>query len=330
MIISRLRQGITSVPLMIANIVTDLILGGMELEFAFKGSSPASAPAEDVTKYVLKASSTIDPLFESQAWRLVIHVEGNSYTYFACTTIQVLDDGDVAATGGHSKSGAMVVDNNLEEAFFFTRNPKNPTWSVHSELPDNVGPEAVPLSSLVSCSDHGFVISTWAEGQDNRGDCFNWVSIQRPVTDDGTVITEGKAPLFCVFSQNGGGSKVSLDTIEPNGILKFVVMESDISAPTKPVSAVVPMPDSHPIINPIQQVAIAETFEYVMNFPKGLNTHRYYYEASLDMLAFTSADVISSGSTDNITLFGESTKREYRSLNANSLNNRGMRLLVQI
>lgn len=322
MIISRLRQGITSIPTLISDIVSDLVSGGMVLDGTYN--------VGDTTRYVLKASNTIDPLFESQSWRLVIHVIGNSYNVFACNAIQVTEEGDVVANGEHSKSGALVPNNNLEDEVFFSRDPESASWSIHSELPEGVGPEGVPLSSLVSCSDHGLVISTWAEGQDNRGDCFNWISVQRPVADDGTIIAEGKAPLFCVFSRDGGGSKDGLDTIREEGILKFVVSESDISAPTKPVSAVIPTPDSHPIINPLQQVAIAETFEYVMNFPKGLNTHRYYYEASLDMIAYTSADVISSSSTDDVKLFGEDSPRTYRAINANSLNNRGMRLLIQI
>lgn len=329
MITSRFRQGMTSIPSMMVGIVTDLISGGMILDSAYSNGSLVTSPSDSVNRYVLKASDTTDPLFEDQEWRLVIHVDETSYDYFLCTKLQVTEDGDVAATGEFSKSGALVKDNDLEESSFFSRSVDSATWSVYETLPEGATLEGIPISSRVSVGDHGIFIATWAEGQDNKGNCFNWVLVQRPVLDSGQVLVDGKAPLFCVFSRDGGGSN-TLDAINPDGILKFVVCESDVGAPSKPVSAVIPTPDSNPILNPIQQVAIAETFEYVINFPKGLNTHRYYYEASLDMIATTSADVLSSSSTDQVTVFNEGSPREYLALNSNYQNNRGMRLLVQI
>ena len=320
---SFLRTNQTDLRTMISNIVADLVSGGMVVVSDLELAGGVGH------RYILKPDLTVDLLIETQDWRFVIDVGDNYYDYYACHALQVNEtDGTIADTGETSKSGRLTPNNSTEENFFSYG--ETPTWSVYESLPEGSAGNAVPLSSLVTIAARGFSISTWAEGQDNRGDCFNWLVVQRPVKDDGVVITEGLAPLFCVFSRNGGGSRINMDEIIADGILKFVVCESDISAPTKPISAVIPLPDSHPIINPIQQVGIAETREYVMHLPKGLNTHRYFYDASLDLIGYTSADVISSGSEDEVYLFGSTEPSKFRALNSNFQNGRGMRLLVQI
>ena len=325
---SFLRTNQTDLPTMIAGIVADLVSGGMVVV--------ADYPVADSGhRYILKPSVSVDPIVDTQDWRFVVEVGTFYYNYYVCHALQVNeDDGSVADTGETSKSGLLTPNNSTESKFFSygssLGSAVQPTWSVYETLPEGSSGSAVPVSSLVTVAERGFTISTWAEGQDNRGDCFNWLVVQRPVKDDGSIITEGLAPLFCVFSRNGGGSRTNMDELVADGILKFVVCESDISAPTKPVSAVVPLPDSRPIINPIQQVGIAETREYLIHLPKGLNTHRYIYDASLDLIGYTSADVISSGSEDDVNLFGSSEPSKFRALNSNFKNNRGMRLLVQI
>lgn len=81
------------------------------------------------------------------------------------------------------------------------------------------------------------------------------------------------------------------------------------------------------VMNSKQQVAISEDNKYVITFPNGLNTSRYTYTHELDLIAYTSADVVSAGTDIEITVYGEATPRVYTALTSNGPNNTGMRIL---
>jgi hypothetical protein len=82
------------------------------------------------------------------------------------------------------------------------------------------------------------------------------------------------------------------------------------------------------IINSQPQVVIAENNRYIVVFPNGLNTPRYMYTEELDMVAYTSADVISHYSDISMTVYNEATPRVYKAMQSNGLNNTGMRILM--
>ena len=95
--------------------------------------------------------------------------------------------------------------------------------------------------------------------------------------------------------------------------------------------------DVSALINPECQVSITEHNEYIINFPSGIVTDRYYYMEELDMIAYTSADVLSQYSTINLSLYGENSiygetdgVRKYMAMHSNGPFNTGMRLLMQI
>ena len=115
---------------------------------------------------------------------------------------------------------------------------------------------------------------------------------------------------------------------QPDGIKKFVARESDVFAPTPSVPASVAVEDSNPIINPTKQVSISVDNKYMITFPSGLNTQRRAYKHELDMIAYTSADVIAQDSDVNVTVFGEDTPRTYKAMQANGEYNTGMRILL--
>lgn len=81
------------------------------------------------------------------------------------------------------------------------------------------------------------------------------------------------------------------------------------------------------IINTKQQVSISEGSKYVITFPNGMNTSRFAYTHEMDMVAYTSADVVSAGSEITIQVYGEATPRTYIGMNSNGPNNTGMRIL---
>jgi hypothetical protein len=86
--------------------------------------------------------------------------------------------------------------------------------------------------------------------------------------------------------------------------------------------------DSRAIINPMNQVAITEDNKYVITFPNGLNTPRFAYTHELDIIATTSADVVSQWSEVPLTVYGETAPRVYKSMCANGPNNTGLRIMM--
>lgn len=340
------RNNFISLQRMWKSIVDDLVAGGFEVELAAQADgtgAPSIAGAstsydEDTVLYVLRPTVSVDAVFDTQPWRLVIRIEdivdsvAYGVTINVVTPTQVLHDTvnhtfAIAAPGEHRELGILHPTQNSRPdtgRYFFSRSSSKTVWGCY---PEAVDVEAVPLSYRLSVSDHGVALMTWAESFDGAGNCFNWFCVQRMVGQDGVPITTGHAPLFCVFSRNGGGSE-DVNDISNSDISKFVVRESDVNAPTRPVSAAIPTADSSPIINPIQQVGISEDNKMILNFPQGLNTQRYSYTHELDMFCYTSADVISQFSEPEITLYGEATPRKYKAMNANHSNNKGMRLLL--
>lgn len=83
--------------------------------------------------------------------------------------------------------------------------------------------------------------------------------------------------------------------------------------------------DYSAIMNAKQQVSVGEGNKYIVTFPNGLNTSRFAYTHEMDMVAYTSADVVSAGSEIPVPVYGED--RVYIGVNANGPNNTGMRVL---
>jgi hypothetical protein len=62
--------------------------------------------------------------------------------------------------------------------------------------------------------------------------------------------------------------------------------------------------------------------------PNRLNTQRYAYTDELDLIGYTSADVISQDSDVPVTVYGESSPRKYKAMKTSGPNNTGFRILV--
>ncbi|QQO90300.1 hypothetical protein pEaSNUABM5_00158 [Erwinia phage pEa_SNUABM_5] len=205
---------------------------------------------------------------------------------------------------------------------------------------------ATPFTYSLAISDHGIALHIRIEGQDDAGCRHAWVVIQRAINSDGTIVKTGKAPLFCMFSVNGGGSPTNdrplnlaastlsgLNTNLAYSIQRFTVRESDVNAPTPPVNAAVHSADAFAVINPLQQVAFSENNQFDFRLPQGFNTQRFSYPYEMDMVGYASADVISNGTTIETQVYGETANgqpklRKYKALSANSPKNTGMRLFM--
>lgn len=198
----------------------------------------------------------------------------------------------------------------------------------------------------------------------NVSPAFRWLVIQRPVDNQtGVPLVTGRAPVFCAYTtmHNGlvhagpefdhasppatieepdtparesrpyfkyGRYRVLMRDVYAQFHYKFVVCEEDVYRPTLPTLADMPQPDSNPIINSFQMVSVSEENKYVITIPKGLNTPRYAYTHELDLIAYTSADVV--GMLTNVELPVYEGNQTYRALIANRLKNTGMRILYRV
>lgn len=231
---------------------------------------------------------------------------------------------------------------------------------------------AKPLSFRVSISDHGLALVIWEEGEDLWGNRFSWLVVQRPVNSEtGKPLVDttpnSRCPVFCVYSIGGGDpsdipQSIFNETSTSSGnafkyhpltssvagdggvehyfdaarIYRMTVRERDVNRPTVPVLATIDTPDNKAIINGRQQVAITEGNQYVISFINGFNTARYMYKEEMDMLTYTSADVLSMWSDVSLTPYKDAANgnapitMKYKAMHANLPNNAGMRILLLI
>lgn len=324
------RDGFTRVPELFYAVVNDLVANGFSMVFP---TSPLQAPVAGTPyqkfKATLKAGPTVDPLAAEQPWHIQFDCStmtgdqiGNIYV---ATPLQLPADGTVATmdktdgTGQSAKmlAGMLNITGAMPTSMNGTTNYSDVCFIYRSDrITDATTSLAYPMSYRLSITDHGVALAVWENATDeDEIPQFEWMLVQRPVNHiDGKPLIVGHTPLFCVY---GMKSKIA----------KFVVRESDILKPSNSVSATADTEDSAAIINASRQVSINENNRYVMTFPNGLNTARYAYTEELDMIAYTSADVVSQYADVPITPYGEAAPRKYKALLANQAYNTGMRIL---
>ena len=333
------RSGYVNVPELYYSVITDLLANGFTLVFP-TGQLSVPVAGTDYTPFhaTLEATSAVDPLFAQQPWRIMFDCTGQFSgqtgsvphvgDIFVATSLQLPSSGVVSpldtpdgSSTAHPFPAGMInglglvtsttsVDNPamsfITRYFRMTKTQQNGTTSAGS----------YPMTYRLAVSSNGITLFVWEDASDNVGNQFSWISIQRPVDHaTGKPVLTGHAPLFCVFGVN-------------SDVYKFVVREDDILKPTVPMDATVNLPDSQAILNASPQVAITESNQYVITFPNGLNTQRYMYTSELDMIAYTSADVVSGFTDVPLTVYGETTARSYKAMSANGPNNTGMRILM--
>jgi hypothetical protein len=331
------RNNFISLEKLASSVVEDMLSNGFQITSINQQLVDLSIP-ETVQYCLLKATTQVDPLAEDgvQPWHvfIVANDELDTLDFYTCTPTQIimnelgevtisisknLNEGATLSRSGFMFKGSETKTADEENHFFSYKQ-----WGFEGN-----DEEAVPLSYFLVFTDHGVGFCLWAESYDKNGDKFGWWVIQRMVDTDGSPIEDGKSPLFCVFSHNGGGG-TDLNVPEIEGILKFVVRESDVNTPTFPVSAVKDTADSARIINSVQQTSIFEDGKFIINFPRSLNSQRYSYPHELDMIAYASADVTSQYAEHEVTVYGEAQPRKYKAFQANHSNNKGMRIYFQV
>lgn len=330
------KNNFISFETLLSDLASDMLSNGFQIISINRQNSDLSVPAK-VQDVLFKATTLVDPLAADadQPWHIYIVAsdENDFLDFYVCTPTNIIfnETGGVTvaknggSTNSTSRCGFLFKNNQTESG-----SNSNHVFSYSQWGFQNSDEEAVPLSYQLSITDHGVAFCLWAEAYDNTGNKFGWFVVQRMVdSNTGAIVLAEKSPLFCVFSHNGGGGS-DLNVPEVDGILKFIVRESDVNTPTFPVSAVKDTADSARIINSIQQTSIFEDGKFIINFPRSLNTQRYSYPFELDMLAYASADVTSQFAEHEVTVYGEAQARKYKAMQANHANNKGMRIYLQV
>lgn len=373
------KSGFTSNLKMWKSILQDLVDNGFKL-VSVNGTISSTIPSTDLQSFVVEATNTIDPIAGTgagqQRWRLAMKGSEKRTQLFCAAPEQISDMGIISKTGavniggttineyagqigGRSTSSQFNASSGDNEVYFWHRGIANqgnttyyagtmayppattqPTGQTSSNSLVFADPEATPFTYHIALSDHGVAIHIQIEGRDSDGCRGAWLVIQRAINSDGTVVVDGKAPLFCMFSVNGGGSMNNNDEVRPvpdspgsYQIMRYTVRESDVNAPTLPAPAHVHSADSSAVLNPYQMVPFSEDNHFDFRLPAGFNTQRYSYPYEMDMVGYASADVISNGTLIDVQVYNETEddgstakKRTYKALTANSPNNTGMRI----
>ncbi len=324
-------QGFTTVTELAADLFPKLVANGFTPKF------PTVLTGSD-TVVTLEVGPTVDPLHSptsplvAQPYRIRFEVTVDTLQINVGTHLQLPNDGTVSSypitstinrtSGliGVDQQAAATPDSHFIDRFrFATPASRN----------------ANPISYKLSITNHGFALAVWEPGNDNNTDSFSWVVIQRAV-DNTTGIVTGlasptrKAPVFAVFGlYRPAAVPASVAHPAQDIRLKFVVRELDVLRPTEQVPADVENDDVQQTIPIHSVVSILENGSYNVNFLSGLNTQRYVYpQDELDLMAYTSADVISTSLLATFTTYGEATARSYKALPSSSNDNTNVRLLL--
>ncbi|QYW04827.1 tail sheath [Erwinia phage pEa_SNUABM_7] len=367
------KSGYTNNLKMWKDILNDLLANGFKL-ISFNGTAAATVPSTDLSSFVIEATDTIDPLAATQKWRVAMKGTDKRTQLYVASPTQISDTGTVSKTGttgttsnsmpeysgqiGARFTGTQGATGDTEVCFWHRgiagANQNSVYYSGTMAFPQNVttptqtnpdslifaDPEATPFTYHISLTEHGFAVHIQAEGHDSDGCRAAWFVVQRAINSDGTVVVDGKAPLFCMFTVNGGGAadnntEVRPITYSPGSyqLMRFTVRESDVNAPTAPAPAHLHSADCSAVINPYQMVPFSEDNHFDFRLPAGFNTQRYSYPYEMDIVGYASADVVSNGTDLDVQVYNEMEsdgttpkKRTYKALTANSPNNTGMRV----
>jgi hypothetical protein len=274
---------------------------------------------------------SIDPLAATQPWRLRIEADAQEHLIInAGTNLQLPDDGSFSLLdNGVSRSGELGYHNHnpsgtADQNIYFINRAQYQTNQKQS----------YPMNYRIVATNRGLSLFIWETSMDDQAINYSWFVIQRPTNNvTGEVLKTGKCPVFSLYAIHRQaftwptGQNDMLLAATTDIIQRMVVREADVTRPSLSVVADSDSDDGYRSINKYQQVLITEDGRYVLSFPNGLHSKRFFYpNYELDMIAYSSADVVSESSQASFTAYGENTPRQYRAMMANNPRNTGMRV----
>ena len=325
------QSGLTSLNSVLKFIAQSLVSVGFTVDSV--DGNPATSLPTDYASATLKATTSVDPYAVTQPWSIGISSSVNTLDVAVLPTSNFVNYGPpvVGTAKDDEQKDTDILLGSLSRNGYKSNHfiDLEKSWKLVKDLMNDAGEphvdgEAYPMTVYVASTNHGIAICVCAESVTNLGTAFSWFVAQRPVSNLGAVLET--SPVICVFS-SGGGVDGDPDVLDVDGIQMFTAIEADIGAATFHKSAVAFGPDSVPVINPLQQVALTRENKVLVYVAQSYNTARHVFPMQLDMLAYTSADVMSAGSQQSIKFPFSATQVPYLALNANGKDQRGMRVL---
>lgn len=326
------RSGFVTAGELFMSVVTDMLANG------FKAISPSTwvppvLPAEKQKFFItMEAGELVDPLNATalpnkQPWRIRLEVvDAYTATFVVGSQLTLPDNGQQSwLVAGNDTAGPLgVVGGKYTDGTGILRKPLatdikqgflNRRSRVMAGSTDLSA--SYPLSYYLAITPRGIFLDVWEDlTTDTLSIPHAWILVQRPVDrKTGAVVTTGKAPVFALMSVGGV-------------INKIVVREADVLRPSESYDATLDGINSAAIINANEQVAISENNQYVISFPARLNTPRYAYTYELDMLGYTSSDVVAENTFIPLRVYGEAADRRFVAMHASKPNNAGMRIVA--
>jgi hypothetical protein len=334
------RGKLQSLPEVLSSVYDDLLEAGFATVFPLTGGELTFTA--DVGRFVVESTPTVNPVNENQPYRILMETmkseTGIAMRAAIANPQQIPDTGTGLSSFSYVRNDSDTepyegdkimgqLGNKFSPAPYRAADVAKGTSAKPGMCPGDVFiarngirntviDSGSTMSYVLSVTDHGVVFYVW---QDSTSNSYSFFCVQSPVNKEtGEPLTDLNSPIFCVYDADN------------TGIKKFVVSEADTATPTVAVDADEDSVNSSAIINSQEQVAIKRGNKYLVTFPNRLNTDRYAYTEELDMLAYTSADVIGEETEIPVRIYGEVEDRLYRAMKSNGPNNTKMRLLVLV
>lgn len=256
---------------------------------------------------------------------------------------------------GYSSDTIVKTDSTHRRLVWWSRADRDSTAGTDS---------ANPFSYKLTTTSRGIALHVWEPGTvlgfAGRGPISSTVVIQRLVDNStGAPITTGKAPLQVLYCLDNNFSRMVLresDILTPSlaidaevhtsinvygpasqgaDLNKTIIDSGDVTGFGAPIpKAIITSTLTGglypPIINNRSYIAITEDNNYVTTFPSGFCTSRYAYYGEMDMIAYTSADIVAPNAIIQFTAYGESTPRKYQAMSATGPDASKLRILQLI
>lgn len=305
-------------------------------DFATIMASKFPTAIDGTTKVgTFESKLSMDPLAATQPWRLRIEADESEHLMiYAGTETQLPDDGTFSLLdNGLSRSGELGYHSPVPGG-----SPDQNIYFVNRAQYQDSQKQSYPMNYRIVVTNRGVSLFVWETSMDDQAINYSWFVIQRPTNNvTGEVLKTGKAPVFALYAIHRqafswpSGANDMLLTATTDIIQRMVVREVDVTRPSLSVVADSDSNDGYRSINKYQQVSITEDGRYVLSFPNGLHSKRFFYpNFEMDMIAYSSADVVSESSLATFTAYGETTPRQYRAMMANNPRNTGMRVYQYI
>ena len=326
------RSGFVTAGELFLSVVNDMTTNGFKAVFPVAWVPPTLPAEKQKFSITMEAGELVDPLNavaapNKQPWRIRLEViDAYTATFVVGSQLTLPDNGQQSwLVAGSDTAGPLgVVGDKYSSGTGIQRKPdpakitegflnrKNRVMAGSVDLS-----ASYPLSYYLAITPRGIFLDVWEDlTTDTLAIPHAWILVQRPVDrKTGLVVTTGKSPVFAVSSVGGK-------------INKIVVRESDVLRPSESYDATIDTVNSAAVINSNEQVAISENNQYVISFPARLNTPRYAYTYELDMLGYTSADVVAENTYIPLRVYGEAADRRFVAMHASKPNNAGMRIVA--